>query len=286
VAEGTAVAGRAAGPVFQRPEEIPWSELGPEFVEAWGHSEDGKIRAEHLEVMGQTGSGKSYTIATILQQRAARWNTAEVAILTKQADDSIPLLGWPVIDRTEDLKKYYQAVFWPQTSALGEARDAYMEQRIYDLLARLWQKDANVVIYFDEIAFVEDLSRRLKKLVRQYWREGRSHGISVIASKQRPIGINRDAHAESRWKIVFPPADTGDLDRFAEMLGRPKDWGPVLESLDQTRHCFVIRNSFSKDAYISWMDEELRPLPSQADQKPRGSTPYGRDERKVEGQAA
>lgn len=284
--DGVRVTGAPAGstPGFQRPPEVPWSELGPEFIETWGHDEAGKLRAEHLEVMGQSGSGKSYSIATILQERAARWNTAELAILTKQADDSIPLLGWPVIDSYRDLSRYSQAVFWPQTSALGEQRSAYMEARIYELLSHLWQPAANCVLYFDEIGFVEDLSRRLKKMTQMYWREGRSHGISIVASKQRPVGINRDAHSESRWKIVFPPADSGDMDRFADMLGRKRDWAPVLESLDQTQHQFILRNSFTKDAYISWMDGDLKPLPSQVEQKEHASTPYGRDQRKTEGE--
>lgn len=264
----TSVRGASDGGM-EWPDELPWSELGPDFIETWGHDERGHMRAEHLELMGQSGSGKSYSIATVLQQRAARWNTAELAVLTKQADDSLPLLGWPEIDTHQDLKKYRQAVFWPRTGAVGEQREAYMEGRIYDLLANLWQRDANIVLYFDEIAFVEDLSPRLKKMTRMYWREGRSHGISVIASKQRPLGINRDAHSESRWKIVFPPADMGDMERFAQMLGRPKEWQPVLESLDQTRHQFVIRNSYTKDAFITWMDEPLRPLPSQSEKGQR-----------------
>ena len=263
---------------FTPPPEVPWSELGPEFIETWGHDDKGKLRAEHLEVTGQSGSGKSYTIASILQQRAKRWDSAEIAVLTKQADDSLPLLGWPVIADFSDLKKYRQAVFWPQTKAIGQEREKYMEAKIYDLLARLWQPAANVVIYFDEIGFIEDLSPRIKKLVRQYWREGRSHQISVIAAKQRPIGINRDAHSESRWKIVFPPADMGDMDRFAELLGRKQQWAPVLEGLDQTTHQFVIRNSFTKDAYVSWIDQELRPVAGQQKQPARSSqeTLYGK----------
>lgn len=286
VPEGVSVGGQAQAQVqrvsesgFAWPQEVPWSALGPEFVELYGHDDQGRLRAEHLEVMGQSGSGKSYTISTILQQRAARFDTAELAILTKQADDSLPLLGWPEIGAYDELKDYRQAIFWPRTGAVGEERERYMEERIYGLLSNLWQKDANIVLYFDEIAFIEDLSRRLKKMTRMYWREGRSHGISVIASKQRPVGINRDAHSESRWKIVFPPADMGDMPRFAEMLGRPREWQPVLESLDQTTHQFIIRNSYTKDSFISWMDEPLRPLPSQSEEAQRkrhgkGNAPY------------
>lgn len=282
MAEGVAVGGQA-GVVpaaydrgrgsFTEPERVPWSELGGEFIETWGHDDTGKLRAEHLEVMGQSGSGKSYAIATVLQQRARRWDSAEIAVLTKTADDSIPLLGWPVVDDFRDLRKYRQVTFWPQTRLQGEEKEKFHEARVYELLSRLWRPEANVVLYFDEVRYIESLSKRLRKQVRMYWREGRSHGISIIAGAQRPLEMVRDQHSESRWKFVFPPADEGDMDRFAEMLGLKRDWAPVLRSLDQTEHEFVVRNSFTKDAYITWIDEELKPDPAQADQKPDGTPP-------------
>jgi nucleoside-triphosphatase THEP1 len=248
---------------------VPWSELGHDFIETWGHKEDGSLADEHLEVTGQTGSGKSYATATILQQRAQRWDSPEIAVVTKQQDDSIPLLGWPVVQDYDGLRDYRQAVFWPQTRLQGAEREKFHEKRIYELLTKLWQPDANCVISFDEIGYVEDLSRRLRKQIRMMWREARSTHISMIASKQRPVGVVRDQHSESRWKIVFPPADMGDMKRFAELLGRPADWAPVLESLDQERHQFVIRNNVTKLAYISWIDSQLRPLPSQQHQRPK-----------------
>jgi nucleoside-triphosphatase THEP1 len=260
-------------PGFTPPERIPWSELGPHFIAEWGH-EGNKMRGEHIEICGQTGSGKSYAEATILQQRAQRWNTAEIVIVTKESDDSIPLLGWQVCDKFEDIQKYRQCIFWPKTNLQGAEREKFHEEQIYDLLSSLWGPDANVVIAFDEIGYVEDLSQRLKKLIRMYWREGRSHNISIIAMKQRPVGVQRDQHSESRWKIVFPPADQGDMKRFAEMLGRVGDWQPVLESVDQRNHEFVIRNSVTKDAYISWMDEKLEPVKEQGEQKSRSTSEW------------
>lgn len=253
---------------FTEPERIPWSELGPSFIEEWGHA-DGKMRGEHIEICGQTGSGKSYLEATILQQRASRWNTAEIVIVTKQSDDSIPLLGWPIVDKFEDIRKQRQCIFWARTNAQGEARESHHEEQIHNLLSQLWQPDANVVLAFDEIGYVESLSHRLQKQIRMYWREGRSHNISIIAMKQRPVGVQRDMHSESRWKFVFPPADMGDMKRFSEMLGRVGDWQPVLESLDQESHEFVVRNTVTKDVYISWVDEELKPVPSQVNQPKR-----------------
>lgn len=288
--EGTTTGGRSSSSSARsststpRLDRVPWSELGPEFIEAWGRREDGRPDWEHVEVTGQSGSGKSYAIATVLQQRAARWNTAELVGLTKQTDDSIPLLGWPVVSDFEELRKYRQATWWPVTGLVGEQRERFHEASFYELLSRLWPAPgemANCVLYLDEVRYLEKLPgparerARLRRLIRQYWREGRSHGLSMIAGAQRPVEMVRDQHSESRWKLVFPPADEGDMERFAELLGRPRDWAPVLDELDQTRHEFVLRNSFTKDAYITWIDQELRPLPSQVNQPGDDHTPAG-----------
>lgn len=271
VAAGTGAAGRNQGEPdgyrrsydFAWPEEVPWSDLGESFMKAWGRTDDGAFMADHWEISGQSGSGKSYLLGTALQQRAALRGSSEVVIVTKEDDDSIPLLGWPVVSDFAGIKENRQSVFWPQTKAKGEDREKYHERKLYDLLARLWAKEANTVVAFDEIGYVESLSNRMKKLIRMYWREARSNGISIVAMKQRPIGVVRDQHSESRWKAVFCPADHGDMPRFAELLGHPRDWIPVLEALDQTRHQFVLRNTFTRESYISWVDSALRPLPSQ-----------------------
>ena len=275
MAEGVTAAGaQGNGAGFQWPEQVPWSELGPGFLEAWGHDDRGRMHAEHWEIEGQSGSGKSYLAATAMQQRAQRWGTAEIAVITKNTDDSIPLLGWPQVASWAEVKKYKWCVFWPQTPAKGEEREAHHEAKIYELLSGLWpdsNEQANVVLYFDEIRYLESLSRRLKKMVRMYWREGRSHGISIIAGAQRPLEMVRDMHSEARWRAVFCPADEADMERFAELLGPARDWEPVLRSLDQPLRQFVLRNTFTRESYITWVDRDLHPLPSQVNQKPRGT---------------
>lgn len=259
-------ADRQFSPGFQWPEEVPWSELGPQFIEAWAPRPEAgkKLEGEHLEETGQSGSGKSYLLKTILHMRALSRDSAIIYICTKADDATVAgllELGWPRATSFDEVRRYRQCVFWPQSKAIGEAKDDHFEKLIYDLLSRIWQPGSNTIVVFDEVGYVEALSRRLKKLIRQYWREARALGISVAASKQRPIGVVRDQHSESRWKIVFPPADMGDADRFAELLGRPRDWVPVLESLDQEQHQFIIRNSVTKTAYISWVDFDADRLP-------------------------
>lgn len=265
----------------QRPEEVPFSELAEELIDTWMPRPDrGKpLEGEHVEVTGQSGSGKSYTLATLLHMRALRRDTPTIYICTKQDDPTVArliALGWPIARTWEEVRRHRQCVFWPETKQLGEGKDKYFEERIYDLLSRLWRKNANTILVFDEVGYVEGLSRRLKKLIRQYWREARALGIGVVASKQRPVGVVRDQHSESRWKIVFPPADFGDMKRFAELLGQPRDWIPILQSLDQELHQFVIRNNVLKAQYISWVDFPLEDLmPLKPDSKSPGETLYG-----------
>lgn len=258
-----APARRGGTPGFQRPAEVPWSSLGFEFLHSWAPAKN-PFEGEHVEVSGQTGSGKSYMLATILHTRALERDSATIFVCTKKDDSTVlrlAALGWPICSKFEELRQYRQAIFWPQTDKMGAEREVFFEERIYELLVRLWVGQSNTITVFDEIGFVEELSARLKKMVRMYWREARTLGISIVASKQRPVGVLRDQHSETRWKAVFPPADFADMDRFAELLGRVQDWAPVLESLNQDLHQFVLRNSVTKDVYISWVDFALEKLP-------------------------
>lgn len=280
---GAAPVTRGGSPGFQRPEELPWSVVGPDFIEAWGHDEDGKPRAEHWEIEGQSGSGKSYLAATAMQQRAEKYGTGIIAAVSKSTDDSIPLLGWPEVASFADVRKYRQMVFWPKTTLKGQDREKYHEARFFQLLSSLWPDPGEMtwmVLYLDEIRYLESLSRRMKKLVRMYWREGRSHGISIVAGAQRPLEMGRDMHSEARWRTVFQPSDEADYERFAQLLGPPRDWEPVLRSLDNQAHQFVHRNSSTKRSIISWIDTVLRPLPSQSQQQQQPTSSqhlYGRD---------
>lgn len=252
---------------FQWPEEVPFSELAREFVvEEWAPqpAEGKKLEGQHLEATGQSGSGKSYCLKCVLQLRALWRDSAIIYICTKADDPTVAglfELGWPRAKSFDEVRRHRQSVFWPETSAIGEDKDKLFEKLIYDLLSRIWKPGSNTIVVFDEIGYVEDLSRRLKKLIRQYWREARALGISVVASKQRPIGVVRDQHSESRWKVVFPPADEADMERFAQLLGPPRDWEPVLRALNQEMHQFVLRNTVTKDTFITWIDIDVDGLP-------------------------
>lgn len=261
-----------------RIERVPWSELGPEWIELWG----GAPQPEHIEIAGQNGSGKTYFFNTALQQRARVFDDREILVATKPADETLDALGWPITDRWEDVRAYRQVLFWPQTDKIGAERKRHHEERIYDLLARLWVPHSDCVLGFDEIGYLEKLSARLREMVEMYWREARSNGITMGALKQRPVKVLREQHSETRWKAVFPPADRGDMRRFAELLGSPKEWEPVLDDLGPREfvlHYSGEREDLDTKSFITWIDTPLRPIPAQANQKRQSPLPTHRKDK-------
>jgi hypothetical protein len=251
-------------PSFRWPERVPWSVLGPDFMDAWAGPPRGK--REHLEIVGPTGSGKSHLMLTALQDKY-RFDTARagergkipgaVLVVTKADDDVFSKLGWPVVHSAADIRDTH-VVFWPRTKKTGLERRAYHEAHVSALLDKAWQPN-NTVIAFDEVGYVESLSGNLRATVQHYWREGRSMGIQVVGMKQRPQGALRDMHSETFWTAAFAPNDRSDLERFAELFGHRRDWMPVFDDLDPEAHEFVLRHSRSKEAYISWVDTPLTP---------------------------
>ena len=257
-------------PSFTAPVRVPWSALGPDFTTAWAGADPARGHAEHVEIVGPSGSGKTHLLLTMLQdhyryhealrqaQGRDHVGTGAVLVVTKADDAIFRQLGWPVVPSADAIRDT-NVVVWPRTKKLGSERRAFHEQKVGDLLHRLWRPHANTLVAFDEVGYVEGLSGETRAIVQQYWREGRSLGITVVAMKQRPQGALRDMHSETAWTAVFKPKDRGDAERFAELLGHRRDWLPVLDSLDRQEHEFVLRHAPTEEAYISRVDTPLRP---------------------------
>lgn len=237
---------------------VPWSEVRIEFLREWGYP-DGKFDPQHLEILGPSGSGKTYFEATILQERVKVRNSAVIFIATKPLDATISKLGWPIVSDWKGVKKHRQVIFWPRTKAIGEDREAFLEAKIYDLMARLWSAKAKVILVFDEIATVEQLSPKMKKLIAMFWREARSVGITLVAMKQRGQGALRDMHSEASWIAAFRPKHEDDGKYMGQVMGSWRRWLPVLQSLDRSKHEFVLLNTVTQEAVISWVDVPLKP---------------------------
>lgn len=244
---------------------VPWSQVAPEFIAAWGYP-DGKFDPEHIEILGPSGSGKTVFEETILSERVAARDSAAVFVATKSADGQIKALsgaGWPIVSSVRQVldREHKQSIYWPQTKLLGSEREEYLARKVNDLLSGLWHAGANRIVAFDEIATVEALSHETKKLIAMYWREARSLGLTIVAMKQRPQGIQRDMHSEAAWVVSFRPKDEDDAKRYAEIFGSRVYWQPVLMSLQRDKYEFLIQHARSGMAVISWIDMPIEPLP-------------------------
>jgi len=212
---------------------------------------------EHLEILGPTGSGKGHALVHILLERVRRRKSSVIYIATKQADSTTEKLGWEIVDTWRGVEKYDQVIFWPRTSKTGVERKKYQAAKIEELLSNMWQADANTVMVFDEFNYMENLDAEIKALLQMYLREGRSHGLTCVAGKQRVQGTQRDMHSESDWKLAFKMNDLDDNERLAQLFGPKRAYVPVIESLDREKHEFLIQHKLTGAEFISWIDTPI-----------------------------
>lgn len=231
------------------PERVAWADLAPELVSAWGWPR-GEYMPEHMEVLGQSGTGKSYFVKHLLLARAAARGSHIVVIATKSADKTITGMGWPIIQKWPPGYGQDQVIFWPKVKGIDRAAAAVQREKIKNLLSQLWVKDSNRVVVFDEIHYI-DVDLRLRHETTRYFREGRSHGITCLATTQRPAGVNRWIHSESSWKVFFAPQDQEDAIRMAEIAGSRKHYTDILLKLDREKREFLVIRGLTGESYVS-----------------------------------
>ena len=147
-------------------------------------------------------------------------------------------------------------MFWPRTKELGLGRKAFQDERIQELLNRLWVT-GRVVVVPDEIVYLQDLSPEMHALLNDFLREGRSNDITLAGGKQRVQGVQRDFHSETDWKLAFKMNDRDDNERLAQLFGSKRVYVDVIESLDRDKHEFLIQHKLTGMQYITWIDRPL-----------------------------
>jgi hypothetical protein len=247
-------------------ERVPWSQLAQEFAETWGRADPDNPQPEHMEILGINGSGKSLFMCTVCQQRMIVRHTPVIIFQSKPADETILKLGWPIISNG-DVKKALRerwCIYWPQTNKTGRARRTYQADKFRDMLDALWRPGSNCIVVFDDVGYIQGLftsdGESLNPIIEMYLREGRSSGITVVLVKQRPQGAKREMHSETQWTVEFPPKDSDDAERFAQILGDKKYFLEVFKTMDADKHEFLIKHFRTGTVLISWVDKPLRPV--------------------------
>lgn len=230
-------------------DRIPWRELEPEILDQWGWP-SGRWQPEHMAVLGPTGSGKSHFASYLLDQRVKRSGAHAIIVATKPADSTVYRMvkkGWTLRRTWPPEYGQNQVIFWPTS---GKPSDGTARQRraIFTMLDELWKPDANVIVQFDEIAYIES-ELRLQPLITKYWRESRALGITMMAMTQRPRFVSRYMLSEPAWSVAFGSSDEDDAGRVAEVIGGRKHYKPVLMNLEPREFLIVRRRT--REAYIS-----------------------------------
>jgi hypothetical protein len=193
----------------------PWPEFLAEFQEEWPANTRGQ--AEHVTLVGPTKQGKS-TLALALVKERARLRDAHVVVLaTKPKDPTLTGLGWPIIREWPPNYGQKQVVFWPRFPK--DVRKAAVIQRMaFDpVLADIFA-DGKRVVYVDEAFYMTDVLG-LEHTMRQFWSQGRSNDLIVVAGTQRPRNVPREMFSECSWFFAFRTADEDELRRVGEIGG-------------------------------------------------------------------
>lgn len=179
-------------------------------------------QGEHVLVIAKTGAGK-----TVLVNALALTRPYVVVVVTKPQDSSALWLKDHHdfrVARTWDEtrarflrnRRHGRFLLWPDASDF----DSKDEQRrvIHEAFVAAWE-ERNWTVCVDEAQYVHD-HLRLGPDLAQLFLQGRSLGISLVASSQRPFNLGREAISQSTHLLFLRSTDVADLNRIEEVVGR------------------------------------------------------------------
>jgi hypothetical protein len=189
------------------------------FVRWDGFLERVRFRqAEHITIVGTTGSGKTVLARELL---ARRDYTAVLG--TKNEDDELygpfEARGYEITtdfdphpERSESRIIFRPRLRSPDRKGLERQGQAF-EAMLFEVFEYGgWR------LYGDEIWY---LTNRLKlaDIFETFWSTGRSNGITVVAATQLPVSIPLMAFDQATHLFLFRNTDKYRIDRMAEFAG-------------------------------------------------------------------
>jgi AAA domain-containing protein len=145
-------------------------------------------QGEHVAVIGDTGSGKTYLINKLIAQR--QW-----VIFFRTKRDRTRLDGFKTIRRASGIDDGTHTRF-----VLDPAHSRQILEG-YELIERVW-KDGYWTLVIDEQWYLENrlkLTREIEQLLTQ----GRSMNISVVMGMQRPAFVSRFCISQCTHLFAF-----------------------------------------------------------------------------------
>jgi hypothetical protein len=160
---------------------------------------------DHVVVIGDTGSGKSYLLANAI----LRMREYVVVFLTKSDPRDTELwksAGFKFIRKASDIDDTRYSRFVLQPRYHEQAREGWrLAEKVY--------KQGRWTIVFDEFMLAERLG--LKEQIEKLLTQGRSNQITVVVGQQRPVVTSRFALSQATHCFTFV-VEGRDADTLAE----------------------------------------------------------------------
>lgn len=174
-------------------------------------------QGQHITLIGPTGCGKTTLALQVLDLRGyplvVSTKPRDPVVAELKADGYQVSRAWP--------PPSYRSVLWPP---IDKPEDVDRQRAVIDQALREVYRTGGWTLYLDEARYVTEYLG-LGKAVELLWLQGRSLGVSVIASGQRPRHMPLAAYSQATHLYVWRTRDRSDAQRLGEMSGGP----PVLE---------------------------------------------------------
>lgn len=215
-------------------------------------------QGEHVTLIGPTGAGKTTAAMSLLGQRE-RAGGSIVATVTKPIDPIPDQLQNRGYERMGELprslrgkpglpSRRQRVVLWPQYRG---PHDRPEQTRVLREALEAVFKDGSWCVYIDELFWA---SNRLKldNWLGDLWLQGRSMGVTLVVSSQRPRHVPLEAYSNSSHLLIWRTNDDEDLRRLSGMGAAPNAVvRDAVQSLDFHAHEVLWVDTRAGDLYIT-----------------------------------
>lgn len=217
--------------------EEPFDQWWPRFRREYRATRD---NAQHVTVLGPTGTGKSTLAMTVAQLRPY------VAVLCAKPRDAhmksmLRAGGYRKVDRLPEAGSGIRRCFiWPPNTGIEshpQLARAFADAYAHAYRVGVWH------LLVDEGHFQAD-TLRLGDRIRGAYQMGRSNGHGIILAAQRPAWLPRDIYSSADHLMIFGTNDSADLKSISGLNGvNDRVVRDCVASLDRESHRFLHVNT-------------------------------------------
>jgi ABC-type dipeptide/oligopeptide/nickel transport system ATPase component len=156
-------------------------------------------QGQHLTVIGDTGSGKTFLLSRLVQMR-------QYVVVLRTKPDDIVFEGFQKFRTAKSMQDVHNERILLEPDYKKQAIEGFT------MLEKAWQHGGWTIV-IDEHWYSERLG--LKPYIERLLTQGRSKGISVVTGMQRPVLVSRFTLSQSEHIISFR-LEPRDLRTLAE----------------------------------------------------------------------